>query len=92
MFCAVAACHAVAQWHAVTANPHGVADLDGGILFACHLGDGASGAYLRAFGAFGTAVATFIRHLRLHESIEFRRGTQHIVWADLNTQLAACTT
>ena len=84
---AIAAGHAVSIHHAVLFNPYGMAHLGRGFLFT---GDGLYGAcwaHLRAACTLGTAIATLIGELGLHEAVETGGRTKHAIGAGRHTQL-----
>ena len=57
----------VGNGNTVLLNPHGVADMDSGLLLFGNGFDGTRRAHLRATCTLRTAVAALERHLRLHE-------------------------
>ena len=64
---AVATTDAVGKNYTVFFDPHGVADMDRGLVFSRNGLDGTAGADFAATCAFRAAVAAFKRHRGLHE-------------------------
>ena len=77
--CTVATLHAIYQRNTVLANPHGMTNLGGRLLFFGYFEDCTRWANLATFGAFGTAIATLVGEGGLHQLEHIGRGTQHII-------------
>ena len=79
---------AVRHRYAVLLYPHGVTDVDGCLLLACDRMYSIRGAHLRATCALRTAITALERQLGLHQPQRVARGTQHVVRAGTDAQLA----
>ena len=90
MTCTVAATDAVGQHHAVLLDPHGMTHMDAGFFLTGYGLDGTGRADLAAACAFGATVTALKRHHGLHEVHQIGGGTQHVVRATRNTELAGC--
>ena len=88
---AVAAFHAFLD-HAEFRIHAGRAHMVLRLLFLGDLPDGAGRAKFGAAGALRAAVAALVGHLGLHEVLEVRGGTEHVVRALGDTQLAGRAT
>ena len=69
----------------------GCADFPLSLFLRSDLENGARGANLRAFDAFGTAVTSLEGHLGLHQVLDVFRRSKDIVGADRHAELAGCT-
>lgn len=85
---AVATFNTVGQYHAVLFYPYGVANLDCRFLGRRYLENGAGRAYFGAFVTFRSAVASLIRHFRLHHSFKTCGRSEHFIRADRDAELA----
>ena len=65
----VAATDAIGQNHAILFNSHGMTGMDGSLFLFRKGLDGSSRTDLTAPRTFGTAIASFKRHYRLHEML-----------------------
>ena len=82
---------AIAHWNTILPDPHGMTNLYGGLLLASNRTYGTSRAHIRTLRTLGTAISTFVRHLRLHQSGKVGRRSQHTIGAYRNTKLARST-
>lgn len=73
--CAVAARYSIGKNYTIFLNPHGMADMDGGLFFSRDGLNGTGRAYLAATCTFGTAIAALKRHRGLHEVHQVGGGT-----------------
>lgn len=78
---AIAARDAVGERNAIVLNPDGMAYAGGRLVLLRDGADGPCGAHLGAASALGTAIASLVRHLGLHEPDQVGRRAQHIVGA-----------
>ena len=77
--------------HTVVFNPNGMTHLNGCLLL---LGNGLYGscwADITASCTFRSAIATFVAYFGLHKAVQAVAGSQHIVGAAADTQLARGT-
>ena len=88
MTCTVAATDAVGEHYAIFLDPYGMTYMDVGFFLTGYGLDGTGGADLAATGAFGATVTALKRHHRLHEVHQVGGGTQDVVRATRNTELA----
>ena len=88
MACAVATTDVIGQHNAILLDPHGMTYMDASLFLSGNGLDGTGMADLAAAGAFGTAVAALKRHRGLHEVHQVGGGTQDVVRATRNTELA----
>ena len=84
----VTALHAVGQGDTVILYPYRMPDLDRRLLRQAYRTDGSCRADLAALRTFRTAIAPFIRHLRLHQLHQIAGRAQHLIRADRHAQLA----
>jgi hypothetical protein len=70
---AVSAFYFVGYHHTIGFDPYGVPYLCRRFIGTADQIDGACGTNFGAFGTFGAAIASFVRHLRLHPVAEFLR-------------------
>ena len=83
----VAALHASAVRQTVVRHQNGKTDMDICFLLRCDAVYSTSRAHLAAAGTLRTAESTFERHFRLHQRLQFIRGTQHPVRAFADAEL-----
>ena len=82
---------AVFDGDAEVARPNGMSHLNGCTFLNGNGLYGRSWTDLRTAITFGTAVATFIAYLWLHEAVQVTAGTQNIVRTGIDTELAGRT-
>ena len=58
---------------------YSMTNLNSGLLFICNRLDSNCRTYFRTLGTFRTAITTFIRCFRLHESRQAARRAKHLV-------------
>ena len=84
---AIATTDIVGEHHTAPGVNHGTTDLNGGFLLLFYLEYGIVGANLGALGALRTAIAPFVGHLRLHETLQRGGRTKHIVRTHAHAEL-----
>ena len=84
----VATRHLIPKWYAILLYPHGMTNLDGRLLCLVNFQNGSGGTYFGTARTLRTAVAAFVRHVRLHESIQRMRRTEHFVRTSRHAKLA----
>lgn len=87
----VSTIHPVRQRYAVLLNPHGVAYLDRRFIGQTGEMNSIRRTHLGTLGTFRTAIATFIRHLRLHQCHQIAGRTQYLIRTHRHTKLASRT-
>ena len=88
--CAESAWFAVFDGYAEVACPYGVSDLYGCSFFDGDGLYGGCGADFRASCAFGAAVSAFEAYFGLHEVVEAAAGSEYVVGACVDAELAGC--
>ena len=82
---AVAAADAIAQYHAVVFDPHGMTNLDSSFVSRLVEMDSASGTHIGAGVASGRAVTEVERHLWLHKGSGIHGRAEYMLWTSAYT-------
>ena len=88
---AVTAFHAISQRNTILMDRNGMTNLDSRLVGPSNQLNSASRTNLGTFHAFGTAITTLVRHLRLHEVLQFSGRTEHAVRTGGDTKLTSGT-
>ena len=84
----VAARHTVGERNTVLLDPDGMANLNRGFLHLVEWLNRSGRAHIRTARALRTTIATLVRHRGLHQVHQVGRGTEHMVRALRDTELA----
>lgn len=84
-------CNAVVEHRAVLLDPYGMANLYGRLVGNSDPINSSGGANLRAFHTFGSAIASLVRHLGLHESGKVCRWAKYLIGAGRDAKLTTGT-
>ena len=85
----VATFHSIGEDDAVLLRPHSMTYLYARLVFLLDRFDGTSRADLAASVAFWTAIASLIRHRRLHQVHQIGAWAEHVVRTLRHTELAS---